>query len=51
MKSKADRKKKPYHSPRLVVYGNFRTLTRAKGGGGGDGQGKPRTKVGGGPGG
>ncbi len=48
MKSKADRKKKPYHSPRLVVYGDFRTLTRGKGGGANDGQGKPRTKAGGG---
>ncbi len=49
MKSKADRKKKPYHSPRLVVYGDFRTLTRAKGGGANDGGSKPRTKAGGGP--
>ncbi len=50
MKSKADRKKKPYQSPRLVVYGDFRTLTRAKGGGANDGGGpKPKTKAGGGP--
>jgi len=34
MKSKAqNRKKKPYSSPRLVAYGDFRTLTRSKGGG------------------
>jgi hypothetical protein len=45
MKSKADRKKKPYHSPRLVVYGDFRTLTRVKGGGANDGGGKPKTKI------
>jgi hypothetical protein len=35
MKSKREgRKKKPYRRPRLVAYGDFRTLTRttAKGG-------------------
>ncbi len=51
MKSKAqNRKKKPYSSPRLVAYGDFRTLTRSKGGSSNDGQGKPRTKLGGSPG-
>jgi hypothetical protein len=45
MKSKAIRKKKPYSSPRLVAYGDFRTLTRGKGGTSGDGQGKPNTKT------
>lgn len=51
MKSKAqNRKKKPYSSPRLVAYGDFRTLTRvsAKGGTSNDGGGKPRTKLSGG---
>lgn len=48
MKSKRqDRKKKVYTSPRLVSYGDFRTLTRAKGGSANDGGGKPRTKSGG----
>jgi len=50
MKSKSqNRKKKPYTSPRLVAYGDFRTLTRAttKGGIATDGGGKPQTRVGG----
>lgn len=38
-------KKKPYRPPRLVVYGDLRTLTMAKGGVNNDGGGKPRTKV------
>ncbi len=51
MKSKSEsRKKKPYRPPRLVTYGDFRSLTRSKGGSSNDGQGKPRTKLGGGPG-
>jgi len=34
MNSKSEnRKKKPYRPPRLVEYGDFHTLTRAKGGG------------------
>ncbi len=51
MNSKSEnRKKKPYRPPRLVEYGDFHTLTRAKGGGKNDGQGKPRTKLGSGAG-
>lgn len=38
-------KKKPYRPPRLVAYGDLRTLTKAKGGINNDGGGKPRTKV------
>ncbi len=48
MKSKGqNRKKKPYRSPRLVTYGDFRSLTRtqAKGGVRGDGGTKPPTKL------
>jgi hypothetical protein len=39
------RKKKPYRPPRLVAYGDLRTLTMAKGGSRADGGGKPSTKV------
>lgn len=39
--------KKPYRSPRLVVHGDLRRLTMAKGGTNNDGAGKPRTKSGG----
>lgn len=39
--------KKPYRSPRLVVHGDLRRLTMAKGGTNNDGGGKPRTKSGG----
>jgi hypothetical protein len=51
MKSKREnRKKKAYRPPRLVTYGDFRSLTRAKGGGANDGGGaKPATKAGGAP--
>jgi len=52
MKSKRqDGKKKAYTSPRLVAYGDFRTLTSttAKGGASADG-GKPQTRVSGTPG-
>lgn len=49
MKPKADGKKKSYHAPRLVAYGDFRTLTRAKGGSANDGGGKPVTKSSGPP--
>ena len=48
MKSKSEnRKKKPYHPPRLVTYGDFRSLTRtqAKGGSKGDGGANPRSKL------
>lgn len=46
MKSKTtSQTKKPYRSPRLVVYGDVRRLTMAKGGGAADGSGKPRTKL------
>lgn len=37
--------KNSYHSPRLVVYGDLRRLTMAKGGTKGDGPGVPRTKA------
>ena len=40
----ASRSKKPYRSPRLVVYGDLRRLTKAKQGGNADGAGHPRTK-------
>lgn len=47
-KTKADRTpssgKKPYRAPRLAVYGDLRTITKAKGGTGEDGGGKPATK-------
>lgn len=36
--------KKPYNSPRLVVHGDLRQITQAKGGTRGDGSGVPRTK-------
>lgn len=50
MKSKAARpRKKPYHPPRLVVYGDLRRLTKAKGGTAGD-AGKPATRLSGLPG-
>ncbi len=47
MKSKKTQtKKKAYRPPRLVVYGDFRSLTRAKGGTKGDGGGgKANTRV------
>lgn len=38
-------KKKPYRPPRLVVYGDLRSLTMVKGGTANDGGGKPRTKL------
>lgn len=38
------RNKRPYHSPRLVVYGDLRRLTKAKGGSKND-SGAPKTKV------
>jgi hypothetical protein len=37
-------KRKPYRSPKLVVYGNLRRLTKAKGGQKGDG-GMPKTRL------
>ncbi len=46
MKSKSqNRKKRPYSRPRLVAYGDFRSLTRSKGGTSDDGPGKPITKL------
>ena len=36
--------KKPYRAPRLTVYGDLRTITKAKGGTNNDGGGQPRTK-------
>lgn len=38
-------KRKPYRQPRLVVYGDLRRLTMAKGGTKTDGTGKPATKA------
>lgn len=52
MKTKTPRsnlKKKPYRPPRLVAYGDLRTLTMAKGGNKGDGGAKPSTRVSGSP--
>lgn len=48
MKSKREnRKRKPYGPPRLVAYGDFRTLTQTgKGGTKGDGVGVPKTRQG-----
>ena len=37
-------KKKTYHTPRLVEYGDLRTITRAKGGTKSDGVGVAATK-------
>ncbi len=37
--------KKPYTPPKLVVYGNLRELTMAKGGVSQDGTGKPATRT------
>ena len=37
--------KKPYRAPRLIVYGDLREITKAKGGSKGDGGGNPATKV------
>ncbi|MEE9171321.1 MAG: lasso RiPP family leader peptide-containing protein [candidate division NC10 bacterium] len=48
MKSKGEnRKKKPYRPPRIVTYGDFRSLTRtqSKGGVKGDGGGAPKSKL------
>jgi hypothetical protein len=42
-------RKKPWASPRLVVHGDLRTLTRAKGGTKQDGGVKPNTRATGGP--
>lgn len=36
--------KKPYRAPRLTVYGDLQTITKAKGGTGNDGGGNPKTK-------
>lgn len=48
MKSKnPSNKKKAYRPPRLVVYGDLRRLTKAKGGNKGDGSGKVNTRSGG----
>ncbi|MBI4614089.1 MAG: lasso RiPP family leader peptide-containing protein [Planctomycetes bacterium] len=42
--------KKPYHPPRLVVYGDLRRLTMSKAGTKSDGGGaKPNTRLAGGP--
>lgn len=38
-------KKKPYRPPRLVAYGDLRTLSMEKGGTKSDGGGKPRTRA------
>jgi len=45
MKSKtASQRKKPYHPPRLTVYGDLRRLTMAKGGNRSD-FGAPKTRT------
>ena len=36
--------KKPYRAPRLTVYGDLQTITKAKGGTGADGATAPATK-------
>ena len=36
--------KKPYRAPRLTVYGDLQTITKAKGGTGNDGADAPKTK-------
>jgi len=38
-------RKKPYGTPRLVVYGDLREITMVKGGSKGDGGGTPQTRV------
>jgi hypothetical protein len=38
-------KKKPYSKPDLVVHGDIRKVTKAKGGHASDGAGKPATKA------
>ena len=37
--------KRPYQTPRLIVYGTLRTLTQIKGGNTFDGAAKPLTKI------
>ena len=41
----APAKKQPYRAPKLVVHGDLKTMTRAKGGTGNDGGTKPRTRA------
>ena len=36
--------KKPYRAPRLTVYGDLQTITKAKGGTSNDGATAPKTK-------
>jgi hypothetical protein len=44
-KTPADRdRKKPYRAPRLVKYGDLRTITQGKGGNMTDGTGNPATR-------
>ena len=38
-------KKRPYQSPKLVTYGDFRTLTGVKGGALGDGKAKGNSRL------
>lgn len=40
--------KRPYQCPKLVTYGDFRTLTGAKGGTLGEGKGKGNSRLSGG---
>lgn len=40
----SEQKKKPYRAPRLVEYGDLRTITRGKGGNMTDGTGEPATR-------
>ena len=44
MKSGKKNLKKNYQPPRLVIYGDFKKLTRSKGSTRSDGSGKPATK-------
>ena len=41
-------KKRPYRAPRLMVHGDLKAITMAKGGSSNDGGGKPRTRLSGG---
>lgn len=37
--------RRPYDTPRLVMFGNLRELTQTKGGTASDGTGKPATRI------
>jgi hypothetical protein len=44
-RGRPDRAGKLYRSPRLIIYGDLRRLTQAKGGTMGDGGGKPSSRA------